>query len=310
MYLFQDPRALRESLAKSFLLPILVLFVLAVFIPFLWHEHSIYTTQYVFPAMILPSVLVRGINIIIDHPKKVLDWILTGILLVVALPVLLPIAIISLMIVLVLQKFPRIVYFTAWLTAVLVIFLLGAWPKTKGSLPKEGTFVVAINHGTFLDYFFVALLMGFKKQWAVVYGNNLEKYPVLGDFLKRYGIGVDRNDLASRVTASDTMKEALAHGKRIVIFPEGTRKRSHQKTTLLEFLNGAFTVAVDGEVPVVPIVISGAHEFSCPDKPLPFSPCSIYVSFLEPIPSVGHSRKELKEITYQAMKRELIDLEQ
>jgi 1-acyl-sn-glycerol-3-phosphate acyltransferase len=124
--------------------------------------------------------------------------------------------------------------------------------------------------------------MGYKRKWTVVYGNNLHKYPIFRFFLKRVGIPVDRKSQSSKTEVVELMKNALRNGFSLAIFPEGTRMRSFQvDEILLPFKNGAFSVALDLDIPIVPVVFLKPILYSKPDKPFPFSPRIINIKYFD-----------------------------
>lgn len=306
MRIITDPRMLRVSVSNSFLVPILTLAVLTLFIPFLITEHSIYTTQYIYGLMIVPIFgmwFVDFVSVSHNH-TKLFDWLMTIVILSLC-PIPIIIGLIALLIIFL---FPRTVYFTVWLVASVTVFMLGAIPVYLGEMPKKGSaFVLIANHGSFLDYFFVPLMMGYKNPWKVVYGKNLEKYPILSYFLKKYGIGVDRSSAESRQKAKEDIKQALIDGFSLMIFPEGTRMRSHQKSeVLLEFHNGAFTAAVGSKKRIIPVTLSLPILYSRPDHPLPLSPRRITMTFGKPLSSEGVSAQTLKEQSYQVIWDQLL----
>lgn len=87
------------------------------------------------------------------------------------------------------------------------------------------------------------------------------------------------------------------------IFPEGTRRNTGQ---LHPFKKGAFHVAIDGQLPILPVVFSSYKTF-LDRKNKNFTSGRIIVSTLPPIPTVGLTKNNLDELmqhTYDVMDKE------
>ena len=109
------------------------------------------------------------------------------------------------------------------------------------------------NHQTALD----VLLLGtiFPKYCSVTAKSSLKKVPLLGWFMALSGtVFIDR---ANRTTALKAFEGAAAEMRRqrqsVFIFPEGTRSNA-EEPMLLGFKKGAFHLAIQAGVPIVPIV--------------------------------------------------------
>lgn len=120
--------------------------------------------------------------------------------------------------------------------------------------------------------------------------------PVLGTAMRAVGmIPIDRNDPA---LARRTLEEAAAKlGKSVslVIFPEGTRAPAGQ---MLPFKGGAFAVAIEQQIPVVPIAIHNSAHVMPAHGYLTILGGRVVVEILDPIPTGGltfEDRHELKE---------------
>jgi len=237
---------------------------------------------------------------------------MTVFILLVVLFILVPLGIITYILMVI---FPKKEFFFVVIFARALLVLTLAPIKIKGNLPKDLLCGIVFNHSSsFWDYAACVAIMGYKKKWKVVVGTNLHKYPIFRHFLKRIGIGVDRNDFNSKAEAAQKMKDALSDGYSIAIFPEGTRMRSYQwDKVLLPFKNSIFTLADELKIPIVPIVFSFPLLYSSADKILPFSPRVIDATICEPIKD-EENRVALRDKTHRVMKeillqkRELLNL--
>ena len=77
------------------------------------------------------------------------------------------------------------------LLAIISLFIFGVRTKVYGTLPKD-TRVIVANHEGSMDYFLIALAIGFKPS-AVVAGTNLLKFPIFGWFLKLKCVMLERD---------------------------------------------------------------------------------------------------------------------
>lgn len=136
-----------------------------------------------------------------------------------------------------------------WLTGSAPQVEAEAWPPDKGV-------ILISNHSSYLDSLVIA---------AVVPGNlsfvakeELAGQRVAGPFLRRIGtLFARRTDAAGGVEDTQRQLAAVRSGERIVSFPEGTLTRM---PGLLAFQLGAFLVAAEAGVPVIPITIRGTRS--------------------------------------------------
>jgi 1-acyl-sn-glycerol-3-phosphate acyltransferase len=119
---------------------------------------------------------------------------------------------------------------------------------------------------------------------------ELVKNPVL-----RYGfpvigvVTVDRSNRTAAVNSARLATENLRRGKSYVVYPEGTRSPDGR---LLPFKKGAFIMAIDAGVPIVPVTISGGTAVM-PKGKMTVLPATIGITIHEPIPVEGYSRENL-----------------
>jgi acyl carrier protein len=123
-------------------------------------------------------------------------------------------------------------------------------------LPGAEPYVLLANHGSYLDGI---LLVGvLQRQHAFIAKNEFVSHAISRLFLSAIGsLYVERFDAARGVEDVRRFTEHARGGSRLAIFPEGTFTR---QSGLRPFLMGAFVIATDAGVPVVPVTISGARE--------------------------------------------------
>lgn len=142
----------------------------------------------------------------------------------------------------------------------LLCFLAGyrVKPKHAFSVP-EGPCIFIANHTSFLDIVFIYLL--FPKHPFLFLGKaELLKVPLVKTFFKRLHIPVYRNKGGRNAhKALEAADQALKQGWSIIIFPEGGIKE-HLVPVLQGFKDGAFRLAKNNQVPIVPITFLNNYE--------------------------------------------------
>lgn len=125
----------------------------------------------------------------------------------------------------------------------------------KGHLDTVRPAVFIGNHQTELD----VLMLGsmFPKYCSVTAKSSLKKTPFLGWFMTLSGsIFIDRkNSKDAREAMKGAADEIIARKQSVYMFPEGTRSYA-KEPMLLPFKKGAFHLAVQAQVPIVPCVVA------------------------------------------------------
>jgi acyl carrier protein len=120
-----------------------------------------------------------------------------------------------------------------------------------------GPVVLAINHTSYLDAVALVALLG-PRVYSFVAKREFEDNLLMRVLLKGYGtIFVERFDVQKSAEHADVLVEAARGGASIAVFPEGTLTRN---TGLMAFRAGAFQVAAQAGVPVVPIALRGVRS--------------------------------------------------
>lgn len=174
----------------------------------------------------------------------------------------------------------------------LAMFLAGVRIETVG-LEKawdQKTAVFVCNHITNLD---PAALFFTLPRIAVILKKELGRIPLLGYVMKLGSfIYVDRSAPNSRHQALEEAIRTLRGGISLLIFPEGTRSKSNQ---MLPFRPGPFTMAIEAQVPVVPITVEGARELMPPGS-LRIKPGPLTLTVLDPIDTTGMTSKDRQRL--------------
>lgn len=162
--------------------------------------------------------------------------------------------------------------------------LLGIKYNVKGAenIDKKKAYVVVCNHQSSLDVLAVLQVWKLFDRAAMVAKRELQYTGTFGLGLKFCGtVFVDRaSSEAGRAAINAAGKRARENGTTLWIFPEGTRNHSGQ---MMPFKKGAFHVAVDSGLPILPVVMS---EYDFLDhKKKRFGKGVINIQILDPIPT-------------------------
>ena len=160
----------------------------------------------------------------------------------------------------------------------------GRWP------PGRGAYVVVANHQSFLDIF---LISNIPHEMKWVAKKELFKIPWVGwAFFLVGDIALDRGDPSSALKVMAKARRYLDRGMSVMMFPEGTRSRDGK---LLPFKAGAFKLAVDAGVSVLPIAVSGTAQGMPKGSPW-VRPSRLTVRILEPVPTAGLGDRDLRRL--------------
>jgi putative phosphoserine phosphatase / 1-acylglycerol-3-phosphate O-acyltransferase len=150
--------------------------------------------------------------------------------------------------------------------------------------------VFLFNHQSSADLFIMAKLL--RKDARGVAKKELKSMPILGQMMQAAGvIFLDRGDRNKAIEALKPAVEALQNGTSIIIAPEGTRSYDY---TLGKFKKGAFHLAMQAGVPLVPVVIANAHD-AMPRGTNVFRPTVVEVTVLPPVLTKKWKAKDLDD---------------
>lgn len=198
--------------------------------------------------------------------------------------------------------------FTSWWAALYIWIHPGFRLRIEGRdrLPWTSAAILVANHQSQVDPLVAfALFRPFKPvtkavvRWIPLFGWNM--------MMNRY-ITLARGERKSVAQMAEICRYWLRRGMPVMIYPEGTRSPDGE---IKEFKNGAFTLAVEENVPIYPIVIDGTRDALPKNSLLVGLRAEICARVLDPIdPSVvsGHPRERaaaLRDITRNQMIAEL-----
>lgn len=165
-----------------------------------------------------------------------------------------------------------------------------AWHVQVGGVDPQTLqhpFVAVSNHQSMADIPVVSLL-----PWEMKWVGKKELFdiPVMGWLMKLAGdIPVDRKDQGSRSSVLTRAQQRLDQGVSVMFFAEGTRSRDGR---LKKFYDGAFALAIEAGVPVLPLAIDGTMD-ALPKHGWQFSRADVRLDALSLVPTVGMTEADI-----------------
>jgi 1-acyl-sn-glycerol-3-phosphate acyltransferase len=158
-------------------------------------------------------------------------------------------------------------------------------------------YVAVSNHESYADIFLISHL-----PWEMKWLSKEEVFriPFMGWMMRMAGdIGVRRGQASSRAHALAQIRDRLAKGVSVMVFPEGTRSPSNE---MLPFREGAFRAAIESGAPVLPIVVAGTRHAMARGS-LVFTRARAEARVLEPVDTTGMTMKDLPRLRDDVRRR-------
>lgn len=143
-----------------------------------------------------------------------------------------------------------------WSRSIIRLLLVPITVTGQENIRKGQSYVFVSNHQSFLDVFAIYGWLPANFKWLMK--KELRRIPFVGFACKVAGhIFVDRANPVAALRSIKEIEAELQNGVSTVIFPEGTRTKTGE---MGRFKRGAFQVALDLHLPVVPISLTGFYE--------------------------------------------------
>ena len=149
------------------------------------------------------------------------------------------------------ERFYKTFYKIARAWGKTILFVMGFNPiiNAEEKLDAEKSYLFIANHASLVD---IMLMLVAAKNPAVFVGKKeLIKIPVFGYVFRKTSIWVDRSSPKSRKEVYARAQHKLNQGLSVIIFPEGLVPE--EDIILSEFKNGAFRLAIEHQIPIVPM---------------------------------------------------------
>jgi 1-acyl-sn-glycerol-3-phosphate acyltransferase len=168
--------------------------------------------------------------------------------------------------------------------AMLAVKLNPLWHfETDGAPPADPRhpYVAVSNHESYADIF---LISHFPWEMKWLSKDTIFRIPVMGWMMRMAkDIPIKRGKRESVVSALQGCRDRLGKKVSVMIFPEGTRSPTQE---LLPFKDGAFKLAIEAGVPILPIAVAGTRHCMAKHS-FAFRRARAKARVLPPIPTTG-----------------------
>jgi len=155
-------------------------------------------------------------------------------------------------------------------------------------IDPDTRYIIASNH---LSTFDIPLLLWvLPLEGRFLAKQELFKIPLVGTAMATVGmIKINRESGgSSRVAIKEGVELAAERGYSLIVFPEGTRGSDGE---LLPFKKGGFRIAIDTQLPLLPVIIEGNDRISKPGSKI-FHPGRARMRILPPVPTEGLTNRD------------------
>ena len=182
------------------------------------------------------------------------SWLVLGVVIIVWTPMVAVVRLVT-------MPFDRGAYAAGYLFRKLTVVhqrLTPLWQfRTSGDLPDDmrRPYVVVSNHESFVDILLISHLPTEMKWMSKI---EILRIPLVGWMMRLVrDIPLTRGDSTSAAAALDASRDRLDSNVSVMIFPEGTRSKTGE---LREFKSGAFRLAIEAQVPILPLAVYGTRD--------------------------------------------------
>lgn len=188
-----------------------------------------------------------------------------------------------------------------WSVFICRILLLPVKVVGRENIDRKTSYVFVVNHQSAVDIFLIYGFLNHNFKWMMK--KSLRKIPFVGIACeKARHIFVDRSSPSRVKETIVNARSTLQHGISLVVFPEGSRTRNGHVGV---FRKGAFLLADELQLPVVPITLNGPFDVLPRTKGVIFMhrhPMTLIIH--HPIIPQGEGRTEIKQLS--DLSREII----
>jgi len=208
------------------------------------------------------------------------SWLVLGVVIIVWTPMVAVVRLVT-------MPFDRGAYAAGYLFRKLTVVhqrLTPLWQfRTSGDLPGDmrRPYVVVSNHESFVDILLISHLPTEMKWMSKI---EILRIPLVGWMMRLVrDIPLTRGDSTSAAAALEASRDRLDSNVSVMIFPEGTRSKTGE---LREFKSGAFRLAIEAQVPILPLAVYGTRDaLRKHDWRLGYAEAEVRV--LDPVPTDG-----------------------
>ena len=162
----------------------------------------------------------------------------------------------------------------------------------RENIDPRQSYVLVSNHQSQYDIFMLYGWLGVDFKWVMK--QELRKVLGIGVACERLGhIFIDRSNHAAAIATLEAARTKIVDGTSVIFFPEGTRSTDGR---LLRFKRGAFRMAIDLGLPILPLTVTGTRDV-LPANTSDLMPGSARLIIHEPIAIEGVTVEDCQELS-------------
>ncbi len=182
--------------------------------------------------------------------------------------------------------------FNSFITPMLVTVL------GREHIKKKQSYIVVSNHQSHYDIFVLYGWLGIDLKWVIK--KELRKVPVFGYAAEKGGnVLIDRSNPKEAYADLERARSRITGGTSLIILPEGTRSRDG---SLGEFKKGAFQIALDLGLPILPVSITGTRRI-LPPGTFDLFPGRAVMRIHEPVEASRYDRSSMDRLIADVRER-------
>lgn len=178
------------------------------------------------------------------------------------------------------------------------------WVEGRQHLNPAQSYVIVANHQTALD--FIVHAHAFPGVFRFLAKQELQRIPVFGWVVKKMCLTVDRRNAMSRARSVVELKNQLAEGWSIFIYPEGGRNRTEEP--LAPFFDGAFRIAIQTKAPIAIQTAVNIRQIMASARSVDLWPGSVRIVWSEPIETKNLGPDDIPALKEEIRRRMLSHL--
>jgi 1-acyl-sn-glycerol-3-phosphate acyltransferase len=147
-----------------------------------------------------------------------------------------------------------------WVRWILATFRVRVDVAGLENVPTHAPIILMSNHQSLADIAAIVSTLPDSVKWRFVAKKELVRVPIFGQALVASGhIIIDRGNRERAVASLRRAAERIRAGISVIVFPEGTRSPEGH---LRRFKSGPFHLAVEAQVPIIPVTVSGSQHIT------------------------------------------------
>lgn len=185
-----------------------------------------------------------------------------------------------------------------WAWCFLKMAFIPVQQEWRFELDKEKQYILCANHFSYLD---IPILGLFPMAFKFVGKSSLARIPVFGYMYRTLHITVNRSSYRSRARSLVKAREAVKAGFNVGFFPEGGI-RLESYPDMVGFKDGAFKLAVENNLPVIPVTLPDNYLILSDNDLLNIRRRKCRIVYHEPIWPTGTEDEDVKKLRHEVFR--------